>query len=277
MHRRSFIKQASLAVLASSAARSFAADTKRIAFGGIQIECSTYGDTLSRMPDFRVVRGKDLGDSRQYAFLKQYPHPFMPTLVASATPGGRVERATYDEIKAEFLKRLRELLPLDGLYLPMHGAMYVDGLLDAEGDWMAAAREVVGPDCLITASYDLHGNISQRVIDQLDGMSAFRTAPHIDREETFRRACDVLLYGLEHKVRPTVVWAPIPVLMPGERSSTEYEPAKRLWAHLPSVNARPGILDASLLVGYVWADEPRATASAVMTGTDADGPAPGGP
>jgi microcystin degradation protein MlrC len=30
------------------------------------------------------------------------------------------------------------------------------------------------------------------------------------------------------------------------------------------------VLDASLLVGYVWADEPRATASAVLTGTKPD-------
>jgi microcystin degradation protein MlrC len=63
------------------------------------------------------------------------------------------------------------------------------------------------------------------------------------------------------------VWAPIPVLMPGERSSTEYEPAKRLWAQLPALNAQDGVLDVSLLVGYVWADEARATAAAVVTGT----------
>ena len=98
--------------------------------------------------------------------------------------------------------------------------------------------------------------------------SAFRTAPHIDREETFRRACDMLVTCLDRKVRPTLVWAPIPVLMPGERSSTEYEPAKRLWAQLPALDKKPGVLDASLMVGYVWADEPRATACAVMTGTD---------
>jgi microcystin degradation protein MlrC len=30
----------------------------------------------------------------------------------------------------------------------------------------------------------------------------------------------------------------------------------------------PGVLDASLLVGYVWADEPRANATAIVTGTD---------
>ncbi len=60
----------------------------------------------------------------------------------------------------------------------------------------------------------------------------------------------------------------IPVLLPGERTSTEDQPAKRLYAQLPAVNAKAGVLDASLLVGYVWADEPRATASVVLTGTE---------
>jgi microcystin degradation protein MlrC len=105
------------------------------------------------------------------------------------------------------------------------------------------------------------------VIDNLDMFSAFRTAPHIDREETMQRACNMLLHCVDQHIRPTLIWAPIPVLMPGERSSTEWQPGKRLWAQLPKLNQEPGILDVSLLVGYVWADEPRSTASAVVTGT----------
>src|SRR5437016_525013 len=34
------------------------------------------------------------------------------------------------------------------------------------------------------------------------------------------------------------------------------------------MNADPGVMDASLMVGYVWADERRATASAILTGTN---------
>jgi microcystin degradation protein MlrC len=145
-------------------------------------------------------------------------------LVSSAKSGD--VRAEYT-VKAEFLKRLEALLPLHGLYLPMHGAMFVEGMQDAEADWYQAARKVVGPDCLLSASYDLHGNISQPIIDTLDMLSAFRTAPHIDREETMLRATDILLHCLREKIRPTLMWAPIPVLMPGERSSTEWEPGKR--------------------------------------------------
>jgi microcystin degradation protein MlrC len=276
LRRRTFLKDAARAALAFPLARSGVAGLhrtaqgKRVAFGGIQIECSTYSRIRARMEDFIVQRGEDLARDPFFAPLKTYPYPFLPVLLATAVPGGPVDRQAYEELKMEFLHRLKALLPLDGLFLPMHGAMYVEGIQDAEGDWISATREVVGKDCLITASFDLHGNLSRRVIDNVDMLSAYRTAPHIDREETLRRACDMLVHCLNLQVRPTMIWAPIPVLMPGERSSTLYEPAKRLWAQLPGMNAEPGVLDASLLVGYVWADEPRATASAVLTGTKPD-------
>ena len=266
MKRRELIRQAVMAAVGASVARA-GAPNKRIAFGGIQIECSTYGNILSRMEDFTIRRGQELADYRPFSVTKGYAPPFTPVFLASAVPGGPVERKTYETLKSEFLGRLRDLLPLDGVYLPMHGAMLVEYMLDAEVDWISAVRGVVGERCLISASYDLHGNLSRRVIDNIDMMSAFRTAPHIDREETHKRACDMLVRCLDGGIRPTLVWAPIPVLMPGERSSTEYEPAKRLWGRLPAMNARDGVLDVSLLVGYVWADEPRATASAVVTGT----------
>lgn len=261
LNRRGFLALASSATLA-------APSEKRIAFGGISIECSTYSRIRAREEDFTIVRGRELAGDSRFAFLRKYPYPFLPTLVATAVPGGPIDAATYSAIKSEFLQRLKALLPLDGLFLAMHGAMFVDGMQDAEADWYRAAREVVGRQCLISASYDLHGNVSQRIIDEIDMFSAFRTAPHIDREETMERACHMLLECLDRGNRPSLVWAPIPVLMPGERTSTTWEPGKRLWAQLPAMNERPGILDVSLLVGYVWADEPRSTASAVVTGTN---------
>jgi microcystin degradation protein MlrC len=271
MYRRSFLKGASLAALtAADEMAQTPAGNPRIAYGGIGIECSTYSRLRTRMDEFTILRGAELNASARFQFLKRYPFAFLPTLVATAVPGGPVERKTYETIKAEFLQRLKALLPLDGLYLPMHGAMFVEGMQDAEADWYAAARGVVGPDCLLSASYDLHGNISQPIVDTLDMLSAFRTAPHIDREETMLRATDMLLHCLRGKIRPALMWAPIPVLLPGERSSTEWEPGKRLWAQLPALNREPGILDVSLLVGYVWADEPRSTAAALVTGTSPD-------
>jgi microcystin degradation protein MlrC len=238
------------------------------AFGGIHIECSTYSRIRTRIEDFRVLAGQKLAGAAEFDFLQSYPHRFSPTLYARAIPGGPVERLAYDTFKDQFLQSLQQLLPLDGLYLPMHGALYVEGMEDAEGDWISAARSLVGETCLICASYDLHGNLSRRIIDNLDMLSAYRTAPHIDVRETMQRACNLLVHCAEKQIQPTLVWAAVPVLLPGERTSTEDQPAKGLYAQLPAINNKAGVLDASLLVGYVWADEPRATASVVLTGTD---------
>lgn len=240
----------------------------RIAVGGIHIECSTYNPVLNQEADFRVVRGEDLLAAPYFAFLKDYEAEFLPTIHARAIAGGPVARHTYEAFKAEFLGRLKPLLPLDGLYLAMHGAMYVEGMEDAEGDWISAARALVGDDCTVSASYDLHGNVTQRIIDALDMYSTYRTAPHIDVEETMRRSVAMLVKSLKTGEKPTLLWAPIPVVLPGERTSTVDQPAKSLYAELPGIDALDGVWDASLMVGYVWADEPRATAAAIMTGTD---------
>ncbi|MBY5757079.1 M81 family metallopeptidase [Rhizobium leguminosarum] len=240
----------------------------RIAVGGIHTECSTYNPVLNEEKDFRVLRGEALLEAPYFALLRDYDAEFLPTIHARAIAGGPVSRATYEAFKGEFLERLKPMLPLDGLYLAMHGAMYVEGMEDAEGDWIVAARALVGEDCTVSASYDLHGNVTQRIIDALDIYSTYRTAPHIDVDETMRRSVSMLVKSLKTGERPSLLWAPIPVVLPGERTSTVDEPAKSLYDMLPGIDAIDGVWDASLMVGYVWADEPRATAAAIMTGTD---------
>ncbi|MBS0564019.1 MAG: M81 family metallopeptidase [Proteobacteria bacterium] len=239
----------------------------RIAVGGIHTECSTYSPVLMQAHDFRVLRGADLPAHDYFAFLRTHPAEVAPLLHARAVPGGPVARDTYEAFKAEFLERLAAAAPFDAVYLAMHGAMKVDGMWDAEGDWISAVRAAVGPEMLIAASYDLHGNVSQKIVDQIDIFAAYRTAPHIDTPETMEAAYAMLLRALRTGARPGVVRVPVPLLLPGERSSTEDEPARSLYAALPSREG-PGVWRTDLMIGYVWADEPRATACAVVTGTD---------
>jgi microcystin degradation protein MlrC len=242
--------------------------TLRIAVGGIHTECSTSSPVLMQPEDFRVLRGADLLAHEYFNFLDAEGVDHLPLLHARAVPGGPLARATYEGFKAEFLERLEEALPIDGLYLAMHGAMNVEGMDDAEGDWISAARAVVGPNVVVSASYDLHGNVTQTIIDQLDIFAGYRTAPHIDVRETMVRAWSMLVRALKTGEKPGVAWAPVPVLLPGERTSTEDEPAKSLYLKLPEHDAVPEIWDANLMVGYVWADEPRGTACAVVTAVD---------
>ena len=240
----------------------------RIAIGGIATESCTFSPDVTRLEDFRVLREEALLAAGRYPFLSQQQAEFLPTLQASALPGAPVAAKAYQAFKEEFLERLQALMPLDGVYLDLHGAMNVQGMDDAEGDWAAATRATVGANCLISASMDLHGNVSARFIEQIDMLAAYRTAPHVDYLATREKAVKMLVRCIEEGIRPLQTRLPVPLLLPGERTSTEWEPGLSVYAALAETDKQPGILDASIFVGYVWADEPRATATVIVTGTD---------
>jgi len=244
----------------------------RIGIGGIAIESSTFSPLPSSLDDFTILRGEEM--LARYPFMPGWSFrdrtdiTWLPCLQAKAIPGGPVARHAYDQMKRELLDRLRVALPLDGFYLDIHGAMNVLGMDDAEADLAAAIRDLVGSGCLISAGMDLHGNVSARLVELVDIFTAYRLAPHDDVLQTREKACALLLHCLDRQIRPRRAWVRIPVILPGERTSTLVEPAKSVYASLQESDRAPGILDASLWVGYVWADEPRSSASVVVTGAD---------
>lgn len=240
----------------------------RIAVGGIATESCTFSPWTTKLADFWVQRGDEVMAGGQYPFFAQHEATFLPTLKARALPGGSVETAVYHTLKAELLERLAALGPVDGVYLDLHGAMNVVGMDDAEGDLATAVRAIVGPTCLISASMDLHGNISDRFVRAIDMLTAYRTAPHIDTLETRAKAVAMLVNCLQSGTRPHIWRLPVPVILPGERTSTEVEPGATVYAALQASDSVAGLLDASIFVGYVWADEPRASATVVVTGFD---------
>ncbi|KAF2733678.1 hypothetical protein EJ04DRAFT_513052, partial [Polyplosphaeria fusca] len=116
---------------------------------------------------------------------------------------------------------------------------------------------------------DLHGNVSRELCHQTDLITCYRTAPHVDVLETKERACRNLVDLLTQRPkgsRPFKAWIPIPILLPGEQTSTRDEPAKRIYESVTDVASRKGILDAAVWVGYAWADERRNRAVIVTTG-----------
>lgn len=249
------------------------ADTRyRIGIGGIAIESSTFSPLVSTGADFTIQRGDEITSSYPYfengTFGGRSDVEWLPTFKARAIPGGPVDAATYQRFKVELLDRLKASLPLDGFFFDIHGAMTVVGMDDAEGDLATAIREAAGPECVISAGMDLHGNVSEDLVRAVDVFTAFRQAPHIDAMESKARAVGLLLRLLDEGIRPFRAWTRIPVILPGERTSTFWEPGKTVYARLAESDGVPGVIDASLWVGYVWTDQPRASATTVVTGTD---------
>ena len=193
-----------------------------------------------------------------------------PTLKGHALPGGIVTREAYESLVNKTLEMLKDNLPYDGLFFDIHGAMSVVGLDDPEGDLILRVREVVGKETLISTCMDLHGNVSRRLAQHTDLITCYRMAPHEDAMESKKRAVSNLLDRIENgKGKPAYkAWIPVPILLPGEKTSTRIEPAKSLYAKVAPAARQAGVLDAAIWVGYAWADEPRNHAVVMVTGDD---------
>lgn len=251
----------------------------RIAVCGISLEASTFSPALTTAAMLSPRRGREVLDAWEFwragGSLADRAE-WIGILQARNIAGGAIPADDYALLKAELLAGLVAAVaqaPLDGLVLDVHGAASVVGMDDMEGDLAVAVRAVVGPDCLISSGMDLHGNVSRTLAETVDLLTTYRTAPHVDWLETKERAARNLLDRLALPLgsrRPAKAWVPVPILLPGEMTSTRQEPASSLYARVPEIEALDGILDAGIWIGYPWADEPRNCAVVMVVGDDAD-------
>ncbi|WP_241005229.1 M81 family metallopeptidase [Nocardioides sp. zg-1228] len=253
-------------------------DLPRVAVCGISLEASTFSPALTTAAMLAPRRGREVLDAWPFwaagGALADRAE-WIGILQARSIAGGAIPADDYAQLKAEVLAGLVAAVgeaPLDGVVLDMHGAASVVGLDDMEGDLAVAVRAVVGPDCLISSGMDLHGNVSRTLAETVDLLTTYRTAPHVDWQETKERAARNLLDRLalpSGRRRPAKAWVPVPILLPGEMTSTRQEPATSLYARVPEIEALDGILDAGIWIGYPWADEPRNGAVVMVLGDDA--------
>lgn len=257
----------------------------RIGVGGMSIEASAFSPHRSGFEAFNFTRDRVLlsrytvletGHANHDAALAAGAQ-WVPLVHARSLPGGMVEPVVYEALKAELISMIHQHGPFDGFLLDIHGAMTVVGTRDAEADLARAVRLALDevsvragtPRTLVSATLDLHGNVTAELVERCDLITCYRMAPHEDERETKTRAMANLVTRLaEGTGAPAKAYVRIPVLLPGEKTSTRLEPAKGIYAGIVPVEASAGIVDASIWVGYAWADEPRCYACVVVTGDD---------
>jgi microcystin degradation protein MlrC len=240
----------------------------RIAIAGLLHETNTFSTLPTTYDDFRAERGETL---LQTPFWRgqRAQHTLFPLVLGHAAPSGLVTEDAFRRFLAEILAGMRASLPLDGVLLHLHGAMEVEHLGDGETAILAAVRDLIGPEPLIAVTLDLHANLAPEVVAASDIVTAYRTAPHRDVEQTRERGARLLFDCLARGERPVSAMVKLPLLVAGEAAVTEAEPARSLYARLPEFDARPGILASSILIGCAWTDSPFTRVSTVVSGVDA--------
>ena len=194
---------------------------------------------------------------------------FVPIVAASAQPGGPVTRDAYEHYVGTILAGIeRYHESIDGVWLSLHGAMVPEGMDDGEGPLLQEVRERLGTEIPIVATLDLHGNVTDEMIDAADALVAYRTYPHVDTADTGHRALELLVRTIEHDVAPTMTIERPPVVPFTPLQYTEDGPMAEVMDMARDVEERPDVLVANVLPGFSHADVPSMGASVVVVSDD---------
>jgi microcystin degradation protein MlrC len=189
-----------------------------------------------------------------------------PGLFAIALPGGPLDSATGADLVARVARSVTASGKPDGVLLVLHGSMLYEGEFDAEGVLAELVRREVGPNIPIVAALDMHAKFTRRLEDNIDGVTAYKTAPHTDEMQTGVAAARMLLDSLRSGVAPVCRSVHLPMMLSGEKSETHASPMSDLIAAARSWENEAGIVSADLLLGFPWADTPHAGIFCVASG-----------
>jgi microcystin degradation protein MlrC len=261
---------------------------KRVLTASFHHESNTFNPIVTGREDFSIKYGNEIFNSLSdndsisgiIKTLQIEKYEVIPTVFARAVPNGVISKPLYKELKEELLKRSGVALsegPIDALVLALHGSMRIEEIGEAEGDLLEALRGIF-PHQPIYVALDMHTSFSERMY-QHGHFVGYKCAPHTDCFETgvhaARMAINYLSYPSESASeknpvakQPVSSWVSLPFLVAGEKSETTTEPMKTLIQALRECEKQPGILAASYLMGFPWADNSENTVSVLVEAED---------
>ena len=244
----------------------------KIAIAGIIHETNTYVRNQTTLSDFHILRGDQIlrldGTETQTGGAldrcKALDIEPVPVFWANTQPSGTISSEAYESMKSEVLAGLAAVMPVDGVFLDLHGAGVVDGCPDLEGDLAQAVRRLVGEAVPVTAAFDLHGNVTRQMTDALDGVFVCHEYPHVDVHERAMEAIDLIHMMLTENFRPVVKLHSLPMLMP--TTTTFHGPGEELKQRARQLEAdNADIIKVSFFHGFPYCDVPHVGAHVVVT------------
>ena len=255
----------------------------RIVTGGIAQETNTFQRELTTLADFQrpgfgtIVRGQHLldleGTGTVYggvvAEARRLGAELIPTTYGAVMPGGPVTREAFDTLRDEIVSGIRSAMPVDGVLLVLHGAMVLENHDDGESLLIRAVRDVIGPDIPIVAPLDLHTNLSDEMMAGVNAFVGYKEYPHIDMPETGARALQILVDSIQRGTRLAMAHTRLPLIVPNQTMVTTWQsPLKIAIDRAREIEREPGVVAASVLGGFPFADVPFAGVATIVVTED---------
>lgn len=252
----------------------------RILIAECKQEVSTFNPHLSGYEDFAMRFGDDILQYHRSVrneiggalevFEQRSDVTIVPTGSACfITSGGTLAEDAWQRIAHELLASIRAAGQVDAVYFCMHGAMASQLELDPEGWLLTETRKIVGQQTPVVVSLDLHGILTERMLEQSDAIVAYHTYPHVDFFETGQRAARLLLKILDGQAKPVTAKVAIPALVRGDELITATGLFGESIRMAQQIENGPGGLSAGMFIGNPFTDVPALqTYSFVVTDND---------
>jgi microcystin degradation protein MlrC len=259
------------------------AQSPRVAILGLSIECNRFAPVTKKEAFNCYLEGQALIEEARKpapAMLPETPSfvasmdrtgPWtpVPLVMAMTEPGGPIDHPFFEEVAAKVRAGLKAALPLDGVYFCAHGAAITTEDEDPEGTLFDIIREIVGPKVPMVASFDLHGNVSRRMVDAPDVFIGYRTNPHLDmgeRGEESALALRKLLAG----TRTAKAFIKLPIIPPTVTMLTAGGPYADM-IDLGQQLMAPDILNVTVMGGFAYGDTTKNGLCVIVTADDSKG------
>ena len=195
----------------------------------------------------------------------------VPLFAAWALPSGAIAADACDRLLGMMADAVDRAGAIDGWLVAAHGAAVAVNHPDLDGHWLTWLRRRIGPDVPVACTLDPHANLSARMVAACDATIAYRTNPHLDQRQRGLEAAALLVDTLRGRVRPTQAAALPPIAINIEKQETSAAHCRPLYGLAEAMRGRPGVLSASILLGFPYADVAE-MGSATVVVTDDDAP-----
>ena len=237
-----------------------------IAIGGIMHESNTFSNVPTDRAAFesgRLIFDNDILDIWGEAhhevggFIEgasAYGWDLHPTLMAAATPAGRVTDEAFNAIVTELIQRIQSVPNLDGVLLALHGAMVVESYPDGDGEVLRRMRRALGTDFPIVSTLDHHTNVSEQMVAESTALVIYKTNPHVDQRQRGLQAAEILMRTVRGEIKPTQALVKPPMIFNILHQYTSAEPMNSILQEAVQLETRSNVLAANIAAGYPYAD-----------------------
>ena len=175
-------------------------------------------------------------------------------------------KESFDHFMGKILDELKANMPVQGVYLALHGAMAVRDIPKPEAEIAKRVRELVGLDVPIVGTFDLHGNEDGDFLAYANGAFVTKRYPHYDSYLQGERAAYFLREMMLGRYVSTTASRKPPVITGTVLQWTGQSPSMDIMERARRWEARLPDVFVSVFYGFPWSDVPDVgTAVHVMT------------